>query len=441
MAISPFDSTLYRGLFGDAAMAALLCDEAEIAAMLRAEAALARVEARLGGVPAEKGEALAAALSALIIPPSALAAGLRKDGVAIPALVATLRANLPDDLSPYLHYGATSQDITDLALVLRLKDVLALLDARIATLIAALATLARAHVATPCLARTRTQQAALTLFGLKAANWLSPLLRHRARLNELRPRLLAVQFGGAAGTLEALGSHGIAVMDALAEELGLTQAAPWHTARDNIAGLGGFLALLADSLGKMAGDLLILAQSEIGEVRFAGAGGSSTLPQKQNPVLAEAVVALARFIGVQAGGLHQASLHQNERDGAAWALEWLTLPPMLAASGAITSLALEVLESLRPDAARMAANIAGTNGAVLAEAVTFALLHHLPRGEVQEVVKVALAACAANGTHLVDEVASRTPAPVDWEALRDPLRQLAGAQVLVARVLQEAEEG
>lgn len=440
MAISPLESTLYGGLFGDGAMVALLSDAAEIAAMVQAEAALARVQARLGVIPAEAGEALAEALSAITIPPAALTAGMRKDGVVIPALVVALRMELPGVLSPYLHYGATSQDITDVALVLRLKDVLNLLEGRIAALITALTALAQEHVQTPCLARTRTQQAALTLFGLKAANWLSPLLRHQKRLKELRPRILAVQFGGAAGTLEALGTNGIAVMEALAAELGLTPAAPWHSTRDNIAELGSFLALLAGSLGKMAGDMLILAQSEIGEVRFAGAGGSSTLPQKQNPVLAEAIVALARFTGMQTGGLHQASLHQNERDGAAWALEWLTLPPMLAASGAITRLSLEMLESLQPDGARMAANITATNGAVLAEAITFALLPHLPRGDVQNLVKAALAASASNGTHLIDVAAARTAAPVDWEALRNPMRQLSTARDLIARILKQAGE-
>lgn len=438
MAISPLDSVLYGALLGDREVAAFLSDEAEIATMIRAEAALARVQARLGVVPKEAGETLAAALDKASLSPKQLAEGMAKDGVAAPALVAELRKTLPAACAQWLHWGATSQDIADVSLILRLKAALDVFEARLDGLIRALAALAKAHRSTICLARTRTQAAAPTLFGLKVTHWLSPLLRHRERLHQMRPRLLAVQLGGATGTLSALGASGPAVMDALADALGLARAAPWHNGRDRIEELGGFLAMLASTLGKMGADFTLFAQSEIGEIGFAGAGGSSTLPQKQNPVIAELLVALARFVGTQASGLHHAAIHANERDGAAWTLEWLTLSPMIAASGALLAKAGEAIAALQVNAARMMANLDATNGLVLAEAASFALAAHMPRGEAVALVKTGVDAALGSGRHLFDELAARTSAPVDWAALREPLAYLAPAQTLIDRVLAEA---
>ncbi|MCA1951645.1 MAG: 3-carboxy-cis,cis-muconate cycloisomerase, partial [Hyphomicrobiales bacterium] len=368
MAALALDTSLYGGLLGDAEFAALLSDAAEIAAMIRAEKALARAQARLGIIPGAAGEALAAALETVVIDPAALRAGLARDGVAVPQLVAALRGQLPPELRPWLHWGATSQDISDLALVLRLSLVLDAVEARLDALIRRLAGLADTHRATLCLARTRTQAAAPTLFGLRVANWLQPLLRHRARLGEIRPRLLVVQLGGAAGTLAAFGPQAIALMDALADELGLGRAVPWHKARDRIEEFGGLLAMITASLGMIGADLMQLAQSEVAEITFDGAGGSSTLPQKQNPVVAEVLVALARFAAHQVGALHQAAIHPTERDGAAWTLEWLALPPLIQATGAALRQAGEAFGDLRVDTARMRANLDATRGLVLAEA-------------------------------------------------------------------------
>lgn len=439
MAALTFDSALYAGLLWDPEMSQLLGDGAEISAMIRVEKALAVVQARLGIIPADEAEQLIAALDQAFIDAGALGEGMKRDGVAAPALVVELRAQIAQPFANWLHWGATSQDIADLALILRLKQILALFRGRLDGLIRVLATLARDHRRSVALARTRSQQAAPTLFGLKVANWLQPLLRHRERIEALLPRLGVVQFGGATGTLAALGAQGIAVMDALAEELGLEPATPWHAARDRIEECASLMAMIATSLGRMGADFVLLAQSEIGEIGFASAGGSSTLPQKQNPVVAETLVALGRFAATQASAIHQAAIHVNERDGAAWTLEWLAFPPLVAAAGSALLRAGEALEALRVDPVRMASNLAATRGLVLAEAASFALSAYLPRGDAQRLVKEAVAAVLRGERHLFDEIAARTEAPVDWTALRTPLAYLSSAEVLVERIVAEAE--
>ncbi len=224
MSLSPLDNRLHQGLLGDPVIATLLGEEAEIAAMIRVETALARVQMRLGLIPREAGEALVKGLSVAVIRPEDLSGGIARDGVIAPAFVAALRAQLPKEAGAWLHWGMTSQDVTDLALVLRLREIVQIVDRRLAALIRRLVDLAIAHRDTLCLARTRMQAAAPTLFGLKAAQWLAPLIRHRERLAEIRPRLLVVQMGGAAGNLSVFGDQALAVMDGLAAELAL--AAP-----------------------------------------------------------------------------------------------------------------------------------------------------------------------------------------------------------------------
>lgn len=439
MAALSFDSALYAGLLWDPETSQLLGDGAEISAMIRVEKALALVQARLGIIPADEAEKLAAALDQVFLDAGSLGEGMRRDGVAAPALVMELRAQIGEPFANWLHWGATSQDVADLALILRLRKILTLFRDRLDGLVRALATLAREHRQSIALARTRSQQAAPTLFGLKAANWLQPLLRHRERIDALLPRLGVVQFGGATGTLAALGAEGIAVMDSLAEELDLESATPWHAARDRIEECASLMAMIATSLGRMGADFVLLAQSEIGEIGFAGAGGSSTLPQKQNPVVAEILVALGRFAATQAGAIHQAAIHVNERDGAAWTLEWLALPPLVAAAGAALLRAREALETLRVDPVRMRTNLEATRGLVLAEAASFALSAHLPRGDAQRLVKEAVAAVMKDGGHLFDAIAARTEAPVEWDALRAPLAYLQAAQALIDRIVAEAE--
>ncbi len=438
MSVSLFGSELYGGLFSDREIVALVDDRARLRAMLDVEAALARVQGRLGVIPPEAAARIAEIAVSLDLDPAALAEGTAGAGIPIPALVATLREAVGAEAGPYVHWGATSQDIMDTGLVLRLRDLLDRLDQRLAGVIQSLAALAEEHRGTVMAARTRSQQALPTTFGLKAAGWLLPLVRHRERLAQLRPRFLVVQFGGAAGTLAALGAgeRGIKVMEALAGELDLAvPPAPWHSQRDGIAELAAWFALVTGSLGKIGEDLALLAQSEVGEAYPNSGGGSSTLPQKTNPVAAEALTTLARFNASLLTPAIEALLQAQERGGAAWPLEWLTLPQMAVATGAALRLAAEALDGLEVDVARMAANIEASQGLILAEAASFALAEHMPRPEAQALVEAACAEAAQSGHHLMEVLAGKTDAPLDWTGLKDPAGYFGAADRLVDRVL------
>lgn len=436
MTSSPLDSALYGPLFGDPESAEQLSDTAQIRAMLRVEAALARVEGRLGIIPADAAARIVEVAACLDIEPAALAAGTADAGVPIPALVTALRNAVGKRAAAYVHWGATSQDIVDTALILRLRDVLAILAGRLDGIIANLATQADRHRAVVMAGRTRSQIATPITLGLKIATWLAPLLRHRDRLAELRPRLEVIQFGGASGTLAALGDRGLAVMDALAADLGLASPAlPWHSQGDRIAELGGWLALVSGSLGKMGADLILLGQSEVGELTAGAGGGSSTMPNKSNPVRAETLVALARYNAGMLGTLHQSLIQEHERDGVAWPLSWLTLPPMLMACGGALRHGLHVSAHLAPDASRMTERLEATDGLVLAEAASFLLSEHMPRAEAQELVKVCCREASGTGRHLFDVLAKRTAVLVDWQTAKDPSRHIGAAQALVRRLL------
>lgn len=413
MAVTPLDSPLFAALVGDPEIAAHLSDAAEIRAMLEVEAALARAQGALGIIPPASAEAIAAAAAGLDPEPAALAAGLASAGVPIPALVAALRAVLPAEHAAFVHWGATSQDIVDTGLVLRLRSILDILDARLAGTIAALADQAARHRATPIPARTRWRIAAPTTLGAKIAVWGMPLLRHRARLAELRPRLLVLSLHGAAGTGAAFAGGTGELRARFAADLGLAQdPVPWHAARDGIAEFGGWLALVTGSLGKLGQDLVLLGQSEVGEISAGRGGGSSTLPQKANPVAAETLVTLARTNAALLGGLHQALVAAQERDGAAWGIEWLTLPQMCVATGAATRHAANLAAGLSADADRIAATFAADQGLMLAEAAVFALAETMPRPEAEARVREAIGLARRDGLDLTEALAAGgTPVP------------------------------
>ena len=439
MAVSPFDSDLAGALLSDTAAAARFSDAAAIAAMLRVEAALARVQGRLGVIPATAADRIAAAAESLEVAPRDLAPAMAAAGVPVPALVRRLRAAAASPAANYVHWGATSQDIVDTGLVLRLAPLTDDLDRRLARLIAAFSDLARAHRRTLVTARTRGQAATPVSLGLKIATWLAPLGRHRRRLAELRPRVLVVQFGGAVGSLAVLGADGPGVMEALARELGLAApAGPWASQRDGMLELGGWFALVSGSLGKLGQDLILLAQSEVREVRPGPGGGSSTLPHKANPVAAEMLVALARLNAGLLGTAHQAAIQEHERGGPGWTLEWLTLPQMAVATAAGLRHGLAIAAGLELAPERMAANLARDPGLTLAEAALYALRRHLPGAEAEALVAAACARAAAGEGHVVDLLSAETDLDLDWAALKDPANQLGAADVLIDRILDAA---
>ena len=412
-------------LYGDAEMAAVMTDRAAIAAMLRVEAELARAQAALGIIPAEAADAIATTAGTLDLDPAAVADGVAAAGITAQPVIAALN-RAAGDAGGFAHYGATSQDVVDTALSLQLTAALELLDARRAKLAATLATKAADYADKPIPARTRHQIAAPTTLGAKIAVWQGMLDRSGQRLAQMRPRVLWLSLHGAAGTSAALGSQADALRERMATALGLAvPPGPWHAVRDGMAELAGWLSLLTGGLGKMGLDLVQLGQSEIGEVTAGTGGGSSTMPQKSNPVAAEALVTLARLNAGDLAGMHHALVHAQERDGIALGLEWNILPQMLERTAAALRLAQGLADTLAPVPARIAASFAADRGRMTAEAAGFALARTMPRAAALAMVAEALRKVGATKDLTLADALDELAPGTDWHAELDPLR-LAG---------------
>lgn len=411
------DSAIYKDLLGDSETAQLFTDSAELRSMLIVEGALAKVQGALGVIPADAAAYLHRASMEVQLDPSALAKETARNGVPVPALVSAFRkATEAPDMTAWLHWGATSQDIMDTALALRLKRLLALWDTRLAALITALGQMAQAHANLPMAARTYGQAAVPTSFGALVAAWGRPLLRHRARLTALKPDLLQVSLSGAAGTASAFGDKAAETRAGLAAALGLTDpGASWHAERDSITAFGAWMAGLTATLGKMGDDLTLLAQTGIAEVAISGAGASSTMPQKQNPVGPAVLVALSRQVAGLSATLTGAGVHRLQRDGAAWFTEWLTLPQMCISTGRALSLAVDLAGRLTPNPAAMARGLDEGAGTLYAEALTFALTETLTRPEAAAKVAELSKEALAMGIPLITLAARDFPG-TDWTA-------------------------
>ena len=434
-------------LFATDAMRDVFSDRARVARMLDFEAALATAEARVGVIPAAAAEAIARACTVDGFDLAAISRAARNSGnLAIPlvaALTAKVAAAAPD-AKGYVHWGATSQDVIDTGLVLQLRDALALIEADVDRLAVALASQARRHATTVLAGRTWLQQALPVTLGVKLAGVLSALQRHRARLAASRRQALVVQFGGAAGTLASLGDRGIAVTQALAANLELdVPDMPWHTHRDRFCDVAAVLGMLTATLGKLARDVALLAQSEVGEAQepaLPGRGGSSTMPQKRNPVgAAIALEAAVRVPGLVATML-TAAVQEHERGLGNWPAEWAALPDIaLCASGALVAMA-EVVEGLDVDADRMRANLEITQGLIFAEAVQMALAPHMGRGTAHALVAGACRRASTENAHLREILAQepKVAQVLDAQALAqlfDPLRYLGATHAYIERVL------
>lgn len=334
-------------LCADAEIESFFAPKAELSAMLAFETALAEAQAEAGLIPEEAASVIARGCAAFQPDEAELTAGLFKDGVLGPGFVKALRRSLPEAARAHLHFGATSQDITDTALTIRLKPVLAAMDGRLATLIGVLEALNQEQGGMALMAQTRMQAALPITVQDKIQAWQLPLRRHRARLAALAPRLLVIQLGGPVGNRAELGEKAGAVAAGLAARLGLSDAPCWHNARDNIVEFGAVLGLIAGALGKIGQDAALLAQTENGSLKIEGGGTSSAMAHKANPVTAELLVALARYAAGLSGILNQALVHENERSGAAWALEWFTLPPLAVATGAALRKAIGLIPRMR----------------------------------------------------------------------------------------------
>ncbi|MDX8535071.1 3-carboxy-cis,cis-muconate cycloisomerase [Mesorhizobium sp. VK25A] len=348
MTVSPFDHPLLSGLLGDEEAARHFSVEADIDAMLGFERALTEAEAECGVIPRDAWAAIEKALGPFRPDTAKLRAGVAKDGVVVPELVRQIKAAVAAPHDAYVHFGATSQDVIDTSLVLRLRQVVDHIGLLLGENVVRLTGLDLEFGSRELMAMTRMQPAVPIAVAGRIVSWRAPLEHHQERLNELSGRLLVLQFGGAAGTLDKLGDKAPAVRAALAAKLGLADAPQWHSQRDALAEFAGWLSLVTGSLGKFGQDVALMAQ--VGsDIRLSGGGGSSAMPHKQNPVKAEVLVALARFNATQLSGMHQALVHEQERSGSAWTLEWLILPQMVVATAAALRLAAELagqIESL-----------------------------------------------------------------------------------------------
>ncbi len=338
---------LLSALLGDAEVEALLGDEAQLAALLAFERALAEAEADAGLIGSAAAAAIGSGIATFVPDWDDLARGLAQDGVVVPALLRQVRGAIGEPHGPSLHHGATSQDAIDTALVLQLAKIIPVFLARLTALQSSLKAISDASGASPLMAHTRMQAALPFTVADKLRTWTEPLDRHRAGLAAMRRSLLVIQLGGPVGDRASFGGRGDEVARRLAQRLDLGLAEPWHSTRDPIVAFGSLLSLITGALGKFGADVALMAQSEVASITIEGGGGSSAMPHKSNPVKAEMLVTLARHNAGLVGSLHQALVHENERSGSAWALEWLVLPQMLIATAASLRLALELAQQSR----------------------------------------------------------------------------------------------
>ncbi|MEP7285295.1 MAG: 3-carboxy-cis,cis-muconate cycloisomerase [Chloroflexota bacterium] len=431
-------------LFSDPQIAAEFSDEQFTRYALTVEAALAKVQADLGIIPADAAQAIIAGAASLKVDSEQLRNATEKDGIPIIDLVRQLRAHVGGEAASYVHWGATTQDIMDTALVLQIRSSLSHIESRLHNLTLNLARLADQHRNTLMAGRTHSQQALPLPFGFKVAGWLAPLLRDRQRLTEIKPRLLVIELGGGVGTLAALGQSGIRVQHALAAELDLAvPLMPWHTQRDSLVELAGWLSLVTGSLGKMAQDIILMAQTEVGELRESAdssRGGSSTMPQKSNPIVSELIIAAARTNATLLSAMHQALVQEHERATSAWQIEWLNFPQMVLLTAAALKKAQFLSVNLVVDSARMRDNVRASNGLMLAEALDLALAPFLGRAEAKKLISAACQRAIQDNLHLVDVVHSQVDAPLNWEALKDESAYFGSANAFIDRVLQEVEK-
>jgi 3-carboxy-cis,cis-muconate cycloisomerase len=431
--------TAFDALFVPADVREAVTGRSWLEALLHVERALAAAGATVGVVPAEAAEAVADACSDV----DAFAWDELLDqghavGNPVEPLVRALRERVGGEHEAFVHVGATSQDVLDSAAMLVARGALAHVVGHLDAAAERCAALTREHRDTPMAARTLLQQAVPTTFGLVAAGWLVALLDAGSRLAELAENGLAVQLGGAAGTLASLGDDGLRVVDELARELDLpVPTLPWHTNRVRIAELGASLAIAAGVCGKIGLDVVLLSQTEVGEVREGSGGGSSTMPQKRNPVRATLARACARLAAAHASVVQETLVQEHERAAGAWHAEWEALCGVLSYAGGAAAAAGESLTALEVDSDRMRANLDAGGGVILAERVASALAGELGRGAAHELVAEAAAAPSFREA-LLEEPRSPLGAG-ELDALLDPTTYLGSAGALVDRALARYE--
>ncbi len=445
-------SPLLTPMLSSGAMRAVCDDTAYLQGMLDFEAALARAEAAAGVIPREAAASISRACKASSFDLDGLAqAATRSGNLAIP-LVKALTAEVAKtdaQAARFVHWGATSQDVIDTAAMLMLRAGIELLLRDCDRAVTGFAVLARAHRNTAMVARTWLQHALPMPFGLKLAEYAAALDRSRQRLRRLRQEALMLQFGGAAGTLAALGDKGLAVAEQLAIELKLPlPEAPWHTHRDRIAEAASVLAILSGTCGKIARDISLLMQTDVGEAfepAGEGRGGSSTMPHKRNPVAAASALAASTMAPNLAATIFAAQVQEHERSAGPWHAEWPTLPTLLLVTSGALAAIVDIAEGLEVDEARMRANLDQTRGLIMAEAVAMALAEKIGKSEAHRLVEAASKQAVAEKRHLRDVLGadSRIAAQLGTEKIAqlfEPMAYQGVSQALIDRLLASLDE-
>ncbi|CAI8853025.1 3-carboxy-cis,cis-muconate cycloisomerase [Pseudomonas sp. IT-P12] len=440
---------LFDAYFTARDMREVFCDQGRVQAMLDFESALARAEARVGLIPHAAVASIDAACQAGQYDFAALGEAIATAGNSAIPLVKALGKRIAAsdaDAERYVHLGATSQDVMDTGLVLQLRRALELIEGDLAQLGETLATQAARFVATPLAGRTWLQHATPVTLGMKIAGWLGAVTRSRQRLQALRPRLLVLQFGGASGTLAALGEKAMPVAQALADELQLSlPEQPWHTQRDRLVEFASVLGLIAGSLGKLGRDISLLMQTEAGEVfepSAPGKGGSSTMPHKRNPVGAAVLIGAATRVPGLLSTLFSAMPQEHERSLGLWHAEWETLPEICCLVSGSLKQALLLAAGLEVDAERMARNLDLTRGLVLAEAVSIVLAQRVGRDTAHHLLEQCCKRAVAEQRHLRAVLGDEPQVTAELSAaelddLLDPAHYLGQAQVWVERAVAE----
>jgi 3-carboxy-cis,cis-muconate cycloisomerase len=448
MAATIIDSSIFGNIFSTAAMRQVWSDENRTAKYLEIEAALARVQGRLGIIPAEAADEIVRNCVLEKIDMEKLAAQTQRIGYPILGVVSQINALCRDKLGEFCHWGATTQDITDTATVLQIREGLELVDKELTAISDVMASLARRYRDTPMIGRSNLQQAVPITFGYKMAGLLSAVERHRARLAELRPRILVGEFAGASGTLASIEVGGLETQAGLMQELGLGQPdIAWHTIRDNIAEVGCFLGLVTGTLGKLSTDVKLMMQTEVGEVYepYAhGRGSSSTMPQKRNPISSCYIHACTSVVRQHVAALLDANVADHERSTGPWEIEWIVLPEAFCLAAGALAQSRFVLEGLEVDEKRMRANLEMTNGLVVSEAVMMGLGPHLGREYAHDLVYDICRVAIQENRPLLDLLVenpeiSKHMDRDEMSKLCDPANYLGLSGEMVDRVLRKRE--
>ena len=444
MASSIIDSAIFQGIFSSDAMRQVWSDENRTQKYLDIERALAVVQGRLGLIPQEAADEIVSHCRLDQIDMARLRAQTERIGYPILGVVSQLNALCRDKLGEYCHWGATTQDITDTATVLQIREGLVLVDDELGAIAAAMAKLAREHRDTPIIGRSNLQQAIPVTFGYKMAGLLSAIQRHRERIAQLRERVLVGEFAGAAGTLASLQTGAMETQAGLCAELGLKQPViAWHTIRDNIAEVGAVLGLIGGTLGKLSMDVKLMMQTEVGEVfepYHHGRGSSSTMPQKRNPISSAYIHGAVSVLRQHAAALMDAMVADHERSTGPWQIEWIVLPEAFCLLAGALKQSRVIVEGLEVDPVAMRRNIDMTHGLVMSEAVMMGLGPYIGREVAHDLVYDICREALKQQRPLLDLLCENAQimkhvTRAQLAAMCDPANYLGQSGLMVDRVL------